>query len=79
MLHGLNILASYTDHFKLNTATTELTGTSVFISSFFGTVMSEVITDKLSCPLRSGHGSDSKEKKKGASTGSAIGALTQRG
>jgi MFS family permease len=47
MLNGLNILPSYTDYFKLNSATTGLNTASVFIGSFFGTISSGLIADKL--------------------------------
>lgn len=47
MLNGLNILPSYTDYFKLNAATTGLNTASVFIGSFFGTMCSGVLADRL--------------------------------
>ncbi|EME86493.1 uncharacterized protein MYCFIDRAFT_132754 [Pseudocercospora fijiensis CIRAD86] len=47
MLNGLNILPSYTDYFKLNSATTGLNTASVFIGGFFGPIFSGVMADKL--------------------------------
>ena len=47
MLNGLNILPSYTDYFNLNPATTGLNTASVFIGSFFGTMCSGVVADRL--------------------------------
>lgn len=46
MLNGLNILPSYTDYFRLNTATTGLNTASVFIGGFFGPIWSGVIADR---------------------------------
>jgi MFS family permease len=47
MLNGLNILPSYTDYFNLNPATTGLNTASVFIGSFFGTLCSGILADRL--------------------------------
>lgn len=47
MLNGLNILPSYTDYFKLNSATTGLNTASVFIGGFLGPLVSGVIADRL--------------------------------
>lgn len=47
MLNGLNILPSYTDYFKLNSATTGLNTASVFIGGFLGPIFSGVIADRL--------------------------------
>lgn len=47
MLNGLNILPSYTDYFKLNSATTGLNTASVFIGGFIGPLVAGVIADRL--------------------------------
>lgn len=47
MLNGLNILPSYTDYFRLTSATTGLNTASVFIGGFFGPIFSGVIADRL--------------------------------
>jgi MFS family permease len=45
MMNGLNILASYTDYFNLNNATTGLNTASVFIGGFFGPLITGYLAD----------------------------------
>ncbi|KAI1249684.1 hypothetical protein MGN70_009297 [Eutypa lata] len=47
MMNGLNILPTYTEYFALTPATVGLNTASVFIGSFFGTMVSGVLTDRL--------------------------------
>ncbi|EFY92129.1 sugar transporter, putative [Metarhizium acridum CQMa 102] len=47
MLNGLNILPSYTDYFRLTSATQGLNTASVFIGGFFGPMVGGVMSDKL--------------------------------
>ncbi len=46
MLNGLNILPSYTDYFKLNSATTGLNTASVFIGGALGPIVSGMFADR---------------------------------
>lgn len=47
MLNGLNILPSYTDYFKLTSATKGLNTASVFIGGFFGPMAGGYMSDRL--------------------------------
>jgi MFS family permease len=47
MLNGLNILPSYTEYFKLNSATTGLQTASVFIGGIIGSTVAGSISDRL--------------------------------